>query len=68
MAVGGWSRPVEGYVYSGAIKVHAGTVAVWDEAALQAYLENPKAVVAKSKMAFAGVKKKRMDAPNSLPS
>ena len=36
---------------------HAATGAVWDEAALQAYIENPQAVVEKSKMAFAGLKK-----------
>lgn len=58
--VGIVGRPVasvEGYAYSEAMKAHAATIAVWDEAALNAYLENPKAIVAKSKMAFAGVKK-----------
>jgi cytochrome c len=58
--VGVVGRPVasvEGYAYSEAMKAHAATVAVWDEAALNAYLENPKAIVGKSKMAFAGVKK-----------
>jgi cytochrome c len=58
--VGIVGRPVasvEGYAYSEAMKAHAATTAVWDEAALQAYLENPKAIVAKSKMAFAGLKK-----------
>ena len=55
--VGIVGRPVasvEGYNYSESMKAHAATSAVWDEAALQAYLENPKAIVAKSKMAFAG--------------
>ncbi|MEQ1523401.1 MAG: c-type cytochrome [Aestuariivirga sp.] len=48
---------VEGYTYSDSMKKYAATGAVWDEAALQAYLENPKAIVAKSKMAFPGIKK-----------
>jgi cytochrome c len=48
---------VEGYAYSGSMKEYAATGAVWDEATLSAYLENPKAIVAKTKMAFAGIKK-----------
>ena len=48
---------VEGYTYSDSMKNYAATGAVWDEPALQAYLENPKAIVAKSKMAFPGIKK-----------
>ncbi len=48
---------VEGYAYSDSMKEYAATGAVWDEAALLAFLENPKAVVAKSKMAFPGIKK-----------
>jgi cytochrome c len=58
--VGIVGRPVasvEGYAYSEAMKAHGAGGAAWDEAALQAYLENPKAIVAKSKMAFAGLKK-----------
>jgi cytochrome c len=58
--VGIVGRPVasvEGYKYSESMTAHAATVAVWDEAALNAYLENPKAIVPKSKMAFAGLKK-----------
>lgn len=58
--VGIVGRPVasvEGYKYSESMTAHAATVAVWDEASLQAYLENPKAIVPKSKMAFAGLKK-----------
>jgi cytochrome c len=39
------------------MKEYAATGAVWDEATLSAYLENPKAIVAKTKMAFAGIKK-----------
>ena len=48
---------VEGYAYSDSMKNYAATGAVWDESALQAYLENPKAIVTKSKMAFPGLKK-----------
>ncbi len=48
---------VEGYAYSDSMKNYAATGAVWDELTLQAYLENPKAIVAKSKMAFLGIKK-----------
>jgi cytochrome c len=48
---------VEGYSYSDSMKEYAATGAVWDEAALGAYLENPKAIVLKTKMAFAGLKK-----------
>ena len=58
--VGIVGRPVaavEGYKYSDDMKAYAATGAVWDEATLQAYLEKPKAVVAKTKMAFAGLNK-----------
>ena len=58
--VGVVGRPVasvEGYKYSESMTAHAAGGAVWDEAALHAYLENPKAVVAKTKMAYAGLKK-----------
>ena len=48
---------VEGFKYSDSMKEFAATGAVWDEATLSAYLESPKAVVAKTKMAFAGLKK-----------
>lgn len=48
---------VEGFKYSDGMIEYAATGAVWDEAALAAYLENPKAVVSKTKMAFAGLKK-----------
>lgn len=47
----------EGYKYSDAMLEYGATGAVWDEAALNTYLTNPKAVVAKTKMAFAGLKK-----------
>lgn len=48
---------VEGYAYSDSMKEYAAAGAVWDEPALLAFLENPKAIVAKSKMAFPGLKK-----------
>jgi cytochrome c len=48
---------VEGFNYSDGMKEFAATGAVWDEATLSKYLENPKAMVPKTKMAFAGVKK-----------
>ena len=48
---------VEGFSYSDSMKEYGATGAVWDEATLSTYLENPKAVVAKTKMAFAGLKK-----------
>jgi cytochrome c len=48
---------VEGFSYSDSMKEYGATGAVWDEATLGTYLENPKAVVAKTKMAFAGLKK-----------
>ncbi len=53
------NRPVataEGFTYSEGMKEYAAGK-VWDEAALNIYLENPKAVVPKTKMAFAGLKK-----------
>ncbi len=58
--IGIMGRPiasVEGYKYSEAMTAHAATVPVWDEAAMAAYLENPKTVVPKTKMAFGGIKK-----------
>ena len=58
--VGIVGRPVasvEGYKYSESMNAYAATGALWDEAALLTYLENPKAVVAKTKMAFPGLKK-----------
>lgn len=55
--VGRKAAVVEGYNYSDSMKEYAATGAVWDENALDAYLENPKATVLKTKMAFAGLKK-----------
>ncbi len=54
--VGRKAASVEGYNYSDSMKEYAATGAIWDEATLNTYLENPKGVVAKTKMAFAGVK------------
>jgi cytochrome c len=47
----------ESYAYSDAMKEYAATAKVWDEAALASYLENPKAIVPKTKMVFPGLKK-----------
>lgn len=54
------NRPVasaEGYAFSDGMKEFAAGGKVWDEAALDLYLTNPKALVPKTKMAFAGLKK-----------
>ncbi len=55
------SRP--GYSYSPAMKEAGEKGIVWDEATLDKYLENPKAMVPGTKMAFAGLKneKDRLD-------
>jgi cytochrome c len=42
----------EGFNYSAAMKAKGG---VWDEAALDAYLENPRKAVTGTKMSFAGI-------------
>lgn len=47
----------EGYNYSDSMKEFAATGAVWDEANLDNYITNPKVLVPKGKMAFAGLKK-----------
>jgi cytochrome c len=47
---------VEGYSYSDSMKEYGATGAVWDEKTLDTYLTDPKAVVAKTKMAFPGLK------------
>jgi len=51
------NRPVasiEGFSYSDGMKAHGGN---WDPEALQAFLTNPKGVVAGTKMSFAGLPK-----------
>ena len=45
---------VDGFAYSSAM---AGLGGVWDNAALDAFLENPKGYVSGTKMSFAGLKK-----------
>jgi len=45
---------VEGFKYSDAMK---GSGITWDEASLDAYLKDPKAMVPGTKMVFAGLKK-----------
>ncbi|MFG1346594.1 cytochrome c family protein [Xanthobacter autotrophicus DSM 431] len=46
----------EGYAYSQDIKDGAAAGKVWDLATLDDYIENPKHLVPKGKMAFAGIK------------
>lgn len=45
----------EGYTYSDAFKTFAESTSIWDEAALDAYLKDPKGVVHGTKMAFGGI-------------
>ena len=52
--IGKSAGTVEGFKYSQAM---AESGLTWDEATLAAFLANPKAVVAKTKMSFAGLKK-----------
>ena len=46
----------EGYAYSEGFKTYAATAPAWDDATLDAWLKEPKAVVKATKMTFAGVK------------
>lgn len=46
----------EGYAYSQDIKDGAAAGKIWDAATLGAYLENPKVLAPKGKMAFPGLK------------
>lgn len=55
--VGRPTASVEGYAYSDAMKAKGAEGQVWDEAALAAYLPDPKAFVKGTKMSFAGLKK-----------
>src|SRR5262249_44957804 len=52
--IGRKSGSIEGFNYSDAMK-SAGLT--WDETTLEKYLADPKALVPKNKMAFAGLKK-----------
>ena len=57
--VGVVGRPIASvadYKYSDDMLAFAKEAGNWDEAHLNSYLENPKASVAKTKMAFAGIK------------
>ena len=47
---------VEGFKYSQDLMDQAAAGKVWDDATLDAYLANPKDVIPKGKMAFAGLK------------
>jgi len=47
---------VADYTYSDSMKDYGATGAVWDEKTLDIYLTDPKAIVAKTKMAFPGLK------------
>ncbi|MDE2446750.1 MAG: cytochrome c family protein [Alphaproteobacteria bacterium] len=46
----------EGYNYSEALKTFAQANAVWDDASLDQYLTDPKAMIPGNKMPFAGLK------------
>ncbi len=47
----------EGYKYSADLLALGESGAVWDDANLDKYLENPKTMVPKGKMSFPGLKK-----------
>jgi len=46
----------EGYAYSEPFKTFAASFPAWDDAALDAWLKDPKSVVKGTKMVFAGLK------------
>lgn len=48
---------VEGFKYSNTLAEMSAAGGVWDDAALHAFLENPKGFVKGTKMSFAGLKK-----------
>lgn len=54
--VGRTAGSVEGFKYSKALMDVAAAGLVWNEASLQAFLENPKGYMKGTKMAFAGLK------------
>ena len=55
--VGRKTASVPDYKYSEAMLEYAKANPVWDDAHFLTYIENPKAAVPKTKMAFAGLKK-----------
>lgn len=55
--VGREMASVEGYKYSPALKAKGDAGDIWDEAALTAYLENPRKYIPGNRMAYAGLKK-----------
>jgi cytochrome c len=55
--VGRQVASIPDFNYSEDMKAYAATADTWDEEKLNAYLENPKAIVARTKMAFSGLKK-----------
>ena len=50
---------LEDYRYSKAMKTYAETEPVWSEAALDAYLANPRKAVKGTRMSFAGLRKEK---------
>ncbi len=50
---------LEDYRYSKAMKAHAEKEPVWSEAALDAYLANPRKAVKGTRMSFAGLRKEK---------
>ncbi len=56
--IGRKGASVADYKYSEAMLAKAAEGLVWDEATLEVYLPDPKAFVPKTKMVFAGLKKK----------
>lgn len=54
--VGRTPGTAEGFKYSGAMKSFGEAGQVWNEAALDSYLTNPRAVVKGTRMAFPGLK------------
>ena len=55
--VGRKAATVEGYKYSADLVALGEAGTVWDDANLDKYLENPKTMAPKGKMAFPGLKK-----------
>jgi cytochrome c2 len=55
--VGRAAGTVEGFNYSKPLTEMAAAGLVWDEPSIQAYIENPKAFMKGTRMAFSGLKK-----------